>query len=368
MLQSLVLGIAPAAGLYERGIEQQQVTELVKAFVAASGGDRCIDTAPWYGTGRSEIDLGVAVAALDDADRARVCIWTKVGRVIVDSSAVAKDDDRVEFSRHAFAPNALTDAGMVCAHDYTHAGVMASWAQSQARLGAAAAARVVGLRLHDVDTPQRFHDAFIGTRGDGSDTGFAALLQLQRDGIIKHVGLGINDATFAIRCAEEAARHGHPLHSVLLAGSWNLVDATAAAALISCHAAGTQMWNAGIFASGFLCGGNCVRYEPAAPDMLAWRQSVLDVCAVCIQKTRAGDAISPQGLLKAVALLSAHRAAAAPEVTPTRCVVGCATASEWEEIRQMVVALDVGGGAPLFDAASEAWRIIVADGLTELRP
>jgi hypothetical protein len=34
----------------------------------------------------------------------------------------------------------------------------------------------------------------------------------------------------------------------------------------------------------------------------------------------------------------------------------------------MVVALDVGGGAPLFDAASEAWRTIVADGLTELRP
>ena len=86
------------------------------------------------------------------------------------------------------------------------------------------------------------------------------MVQLRKEGLIENVSIGMNDAAFVLRMIE-----GKPkgtFNSVMLAGSWNLLDQSGLEVLKACEARGVDVHNAGVFASGLLVGGATFRYMP----------------------------------------------------------------------------------------------------------
>ena len=59
--------------------------------------------------------------------------------------------------------------------------------------------------------------------------------------------------------------------TVMMAGSWNLIDQTGYEVVLECQRQGISIHNAGVFASGLLLGGNTVRYATANTKTRALR-------------------------------------------------------------------------------------------------
>jgi D-threo-aldose 1-dehydrogenase len=261
----IVLGMAPSAGLYHRSISGGDVAELLRA--AADSGIAAIDTAPLYGCGRSEIDVGRAFgetpALLQGAT-----IATKVGRTIEPRAACREDDPRVEWGDQCYDTERETTAS-VAVGDYTAAGIQRSYEQSLERLGVAAAC-VATLRMHDAETDARVAEAI-----DGG--GVAALVQLRTAGKVRRVGLGMNSPPHILRLLRAFPRG--TFDNVLLAGCWNLIDRSGAEVLAVCAELGVEVHIAGVFGAGLLWGGDNYRYAAADDDTRARRDGIAALCA-----------------------------------------------------------------------------------------
>ncbi len=176
-----------AGPLGDARINMHACLETVRA--AWAGGVRFYDTAPYYGIGRSERRLGVALTECGGSDD--FCINTKVGRTL-DPEPV-----RIE-SRKTLSPGGgvRTPRDAVSGHrvrfDYTHGGILQQHRESLQRLGLA---RVDSLAIHDVDYghqyPEQVDTALqqLDRKGGG---GANALEALRSDGVIKAIGVGCN--------------------------------------------------------------------------------------------------------------------------------------------------------------------------------
>ncbi|UTW14503.1 aldo/keto reductase [Marinobacterium rhizophilum] len=152
----------------------------VEAQAAVNGaweqGLRYFDTAPHYGAGLSERRLGLA---LHEKPRDELFLSTKVGRVL-----------------HPLEKNApLEEAGFVGAapfkrhYDYSYDGIMRAFEDSLQRLGVT---RIDMLLMHDLD---------VFTQGDklpelfriAMNSGFRAMSELRDQGLVKAIGLGVNE-------------------------------------------------------------------------------------------------------------------------------------------------------------------------------
>ena len=257
----LILGASPLAGIYAPSSDD--VANATVAEALALGFTR-FDTAPHYGLGLSERRLGAALrAALGESEaNARVKVYTKVGRVMKPIDEVSEEEkaSSVEWGNvpghdGCIFPEAPRDVLPVL--DYASGGFERSHADSLMRLGLD---KVEGLRIHDAETPERFEAAMSGG-------GVAALARLRAQGKIAEVSLGMNDAAYVLRMIRESAPG--TFDSVMMAGSWNLIDQDGYEVLLECQERNIAVHNAGVFASGLLVGGAHYKYAPAPEHIKA---------------------------------------------------------------------------------------------------
>jgi len=239
-------------------VPEKQAQATVEAALAA--GITRFDTAPWYGAGLSELRLGRFLEG-----KSEVVLSTKCGRIIKPLAETDPKTDRVE--RH-YIGHFITDAyhADIPVAAYTAEGVRESFRQSCARL---CCQRIECLRLHDAEDEERFKEA---TEGGGIE----AMLELKRQGLVAEVGLGMNNAAFALKYLRKYPKG--TFDSLMLAGCWNLLDQDGLEVLRECQHLEVPVINVGIFASGILWGTANYKYQEAPAEVSArvarWRELV----------------------------------------------------------------------------------------------
>ena len=221
---------------------------------AWAGGVRCFDTAPHYGLGLSELRLG---RALKDRHRDDYVISTKVGRLLEPNPAPTGSDitaggfDVPDTYRRRF--------------DFSRDGICRSLDASLTRLGLD---RVDIVYLHDPD--DHLDEAI--------SEGLPALTELGDQGVIRAMGVGMNDWAAPLRILRES-----DLDVVMLAGRWTLLDRSGAPLIAECERRGIPIVAAAPFNSGLLARDRrdddaTYDYAPAPPDIRTRVQELADLC------------------------------------------------------------------------------------------
>jgi D-threo-aldose 1-dehydrogenase len=243
------LGTAPLAAL-----DEAQAVATVEA--AIQHGITLVDTAPMYGSGKSERYVG---AALRGVPRDSYLLSTKVGRVVVDDQWV---------------------------FDYSKDGVRRSIEDSLRRLGLD---RVDILLMHDPD--DHYQEAL--------ENAYPVLDELRSQGVIGALGAGMNQWEMEQRFANNAT-----IDCFLLAGRYTLLEQRSLGFLQRCREQGIAIMLGGVFNSGILAGGSASgathNYTTPPPEVLAQVARIEDVCdrhgvalpAAALQFARANPAIT----------------------------------------------------------------------------
>ena len=256
---TLGFGGAPLGGFRINVSERQGVDTLLAAY---ANGVRYFDTAPLYGYGRSEHIFGQALRTLD---RDSFVLSSKVGRVM---SPKADDDDELGWRKGglSFKP----------AYDYSRDGTLRSLEQSLLRLGLN---RIDIALIHDVDVWTHGTQEAVDQRFKETMTGcFPALTELRSAGVIKAIGVGLNESAMSLRFVREA-----DLDCVMLAGRYTLLEQGALDDLLPvCEQKGVSILTAGPFNSGILATGAVpgavYNYLPAPAPIMDRVRQIEDVC------------------------------------------------------------------------------------------
>jgi D-threo-aldose 1-dehydrogenase len=256
---ALGLGGAPIGG-FRFALSDEQGAETVRAGYDA--GLRYFDTSPLYGYGRSELLYGFA---LRSQPRDSFVLSTKVGRWMTP----LREGEAVDGWRSGGLPFKAT-------FDYSRDGALRSLEQSLLRLGMA---RIDIALIHDVDVwthgsqaeaNRRFKEAMAGC--------YPALVELRRAGVIRAIGVGLNETAMGARFAREA-----DIDCVMLAHRYTLLEQGALDELLPlCEKKGMSILlaaplNTGILAIGAREGAT-YDYKPAPPAIL---EKVRRIEAVC---------------------------------------------------------------------------------------
>ncbi|MER6946956.1 aldo/keto reductase [Nonomuraea sp. NPDC000554] len=237
-------GAAPIAGLYQE-VSDEQARATVDA--AWSSGIRLFDTAPHYGVGLSERRLGAALAG-----RSGYVLSTKVGRLLVPSARSGRDDQGFD-----------VPASLERVWDFSRDGVLRSLEESLTRLGLP---HVDIVLIHDPDDhlDQALTEAY------------PALAELRSQGVVKAVGVGMNQWQAPLRFVQET-----DLDVVMLAGRYTLLDQSGLPLLDACEARGVQVLAAGVFNSGLLATpqpSGTYDYLPAPEAVLDRARRMAKIC------------------------------------------------------------------------------------------
>jgi D-threo-aldose 1-dehydrogenase len=247
----LGMGGTPLGGLY-KDLSEDMASATVRRTLEL--GINFFDTAPLYGCGKSEMRLGQGLAG---RSRDSFVVATKIGYALV-----AEDSNRDE---KVFFPfdNPLP---LHPVFDFSYEGVMRSFEQSLKRLNFD---RIDILHIHDPD--EHWEEAIKGA--------YPALHELRSEGVIRAIGVGMNQAEMLVRFAQEG-----DFDCFLLAGRYTLIDHKALPELlpvcvkkrISIILGGP--YNSGILATGARPGAT-FNYVKAPPDVMEKVQRIEAVCA-----------------------------------------------------------------------------------------
>lgn len=295
----LGLGGAPLGNLFAP-VSDPQARALLDA--AWSSGCRSFDTAPHYGHGLSEQRLG---DALRQQPRDAFVLSSKVGRLLTPDATVPREQHGyvggLPFRQH---------------WDFSAAGVRRSVEDSLQRLGLP---RLDVAFVHDCDAATQGANAD-AVRRQVIDETLPALRALQREGLIRAVGLGVNDVQVVLDVLREAE-----LDVLLLAGRYSLLDHSGLPELLPlCLQRGVRVALGGAFNSGLLAtgtrGGGTARfnYAPAAQE---WVERTSRVEAVCDR----------HGVALRAAALQFPLAHPAIDIV----MVGARSAAEWQDALAM---------------------------------
>jgi D-threo-aldose 1-dehydrogenase len=236
----LSFGAAGIGNLF-RPVTDEAALAAVEA--AWDAGVRAFDTAPHYGLGLSERRLG---AALRGRDRDTYTVSTKVGRLLEPNPEGGRGDDLA----HGFAvPDAHRRVW-----DFSRDGVLRSLEASLDRLGLD---RVDIALLHDPDhhSEQALTEAY------------PALERLRGEGVVKAIGIGVNQCPLPARFLRET-----DIDVVLLAGRYTLLEQEGLVEVLPEAAArGKKVIVGGVFNSGLLTDpkpGSMYDYAPAPQHVL----------------------------------------------------------------------------------------------------
>ncbi len=256
----LGLGGAPIGG-FRVTIPDAEAVALVDA--AYQAGIAFFDTSPFYGYGRSELRMG---AALREKPRDSYVLSTKIGRVM----RTLRPGEVVADLR----PNCLP--GFAPTFDYTYDGVMRSLEQSHLRMGIA---RIDVALIHDVDFWTTQDRAVLEERfRTVMESGFRALDDLRRAGVIGAIGIGLNESDTSLRFLQAG-----DFDCILLAGRYTLLEQGALSEFMpACVKRGTSVILGGPFNSGILAGnvkpGATYDYTNAPPAIIERAQRIEAVC------------------------------------------------------------------------------------------
>ncbi|MFI7300729.1 aldo/keto reductase [Streptomyces sp. NPDC050121] len=236
----LAFGCAGIGNLYQPVTDEAALATVEAAWDA---GVRTFDTAPHYGLGLSERRLG---AALRGRDRDAYTVSTKVGRLLEPHPEGGRGVDLA----HGFAvPDTHRRVW-----DFSSDGVLRSLEASLDRLGLD---RVDIALLHDPDdhAEQALTEAY------------PALERLRAEGVVKAIGLGVNQCALPARFLRET-----DIDVVLLAGRYTLLEQEGLAEVLPQAAArGRSVIVGGVFNSGLLTDpkpGAMYDYAPTPPHVL----------------------------------------------------------------------------------------------------
>ncbi|MDP9865353.1 MULTISPECIES: aldo/keto reductase [Streptosporangium] len=243
-------GAAPIGNLFT-AVSDAEARAAVDA--AYDAGFRLFDTAPHYGLGLSERRLGAALAG---RPRDSYTLSTKVGRLLVPSTG----DGPVGRDGQGFD----VPADLRRVWDFSRDGVRRSLEESLVRLGLDTVDVVL---IHDPDDhwEQAVSEAY------------PALAELRDQGVVKAVGVGMNQAEMLTRFVRETG-----VDMVMLAGRHTLLDQSGAEELLPlCDERGVSVVAAGVFNSGLLAThdpSGTYDYAPAPEPLLARARRVAAVC------------------------------------------------------------------------------------------
>jgi D-threo-aldose 1-dehydrogenase len=259
-----VLGGAPLGGLYA-ALDDDTAAGMLQA--AWDCGVRSFDTAPHYGAGLSERRLG---AFLRDRPRGAYTVSTKVGRLLVDTD---EDTEGVDGYHGGDRKRRV--------RDYSRDGVLRSLEESLRRLGLD---RVDTVYVHD---PDEFVDEAVGQA-------CPALVRLRDEGVVRHVGAGMNHVAPLLRIVRETA-----VDKIMVAGRYTLLDRSAGDDLLpACQERGVRVVAAGVYNSGLLADprpGAPYDYAPAGAALVERALRLRDVCAAHGVPLRAAAVQFPLG-------------------------------------------------------------------------
>lgn len=248
---TLGFGGAPLGGLFAAVGDDEALATLHEAFAR---GMTYVDTAPFYGFGLSERRVGDVLRGQDYA------LSTKVGRLL--SPGAMADPASMGW------PAALPFTPVF---DYSYDGILRSFEDSLQRLGLD---RIDILYVHDIgegthgaDNARHFRDLISG--------GTRALDELRRDGRVKAIGLGVNEA----EVCRAALDHGD-WDVFLLAGRYTLLEQAPLDDLLpACARQGVSIIVGGPFNSGILVGGDTWNYGAAPASIIERVTRLKATCA-----------------------------------------------------------------------------------------
>jgi D-threo-aldose 1-dehydrogenase len=257
----LGLGGAPMGG-FRATISDAEAVALTDA--AYEAGIRYFDTSPFYGYGRSELRMG---ASLREKPRESYVLSTKIGRIMHAMKPGEKPPAE-------FRANGLP--GFAPVFDYTYDGVMRSLEHSHLRLGIQ---KIDVALVHDVDfwtikdrtiLDQRFKTVM--------ESGFKALDELRKAGVISAIGVGINEADTSLRFIKAG-----DFDCMLLAGRYTMLEQGALEEFLpECTKRGVSVILGGPYNSGILTGnvkpGATHDYVAAPAQLIEKAQKIEAVC------------------------------------------------------------------------------------------
>ena len=255
-LQVTTMGLGTATmGGSRIKITQAEGQAIVTA--AWDAGVRYVDTAPFYGVGAAEHRVG---DALRDKDRDEWVLSTKVGRLLRPKTDTTPSSD-----------GRLSPMPFTVEYDYGYDAIMRSVEDSYQRLGLA---RIDILYVHDIGVYQ--HGPELNDRyfKQLRESGYKALEELKRSGVVSAIGIGVNEKQVLI----DALGFGD-WDAFLLAGRYTLLEQAPLDDLIPlCVERGTSLVIGGPLNSGILAGRDTWNYETAPPEIVARVRKIDAVC------------------------------------------------------------------------------------------
>ncbi|MFY7959237.1 MAG: aldo/keto reductase [Elsteraceae bacterium] len=257
-VSTLGFGAAPLGDLYGR-LDDQTAIDAVTA--ALSAGVSLIDAAPLYGHGLAEHRVGTAIRRFE---RSQIQLSTKIGRYM-DPGRGRGDGS----GYHGGQPHAAVI-------DYSRDGTLRSVEQSLLRLGTD---RIDILLIHDVDVWTHGKDGFEQRYREAMAGAYPALHQLRAEGVVKAIGIGVNEADVCARFARAG-----DFDTMLLAGRYSLLEQPALDEFLPLALEkGIGVMLGGVFNSGILATGPIpgakYNYRDAPPEILAKVGRIQRVCA-----------------------------------------------------------------------------------------
>ena len=262
---ALGIGTCPLGGLYSDVPTTQALEVLTTAWDL---GIRYFDTAPFYGNGRAEHLIGQILREQDGSH----ILSTKVGRLMTTERAGRRLPP--ESPKSPLAPELWNNLPFREIFDYSYAGVMRSFDDSQQRLGMP---RIAMLYVHDIGRVPHagLHDHHWGalTRGGG----FRALQELKAAGNIRGFGLGVNEWEIIRDSLEET-----DLDCCMLAGRYTLLDRDAETFLPLAQRRNVALAIGGVYNSGILAAPKNARkifnYADAPAEIVKKVEALRAVC------------------------------------------------------------------------------------------
>ncbi|PZO65879.1 MAG: pyridoxal 4-dehydrogenase [Paracoccus denitrificans] len=255
---AFAFGTAPIGNIFREIDEETSAAMIDRAWEA---GVRYFDTAPMYGHGLSELRTG---HALRWRPRNEFVLSTKIGRLLTPARRETID----------FAP--WTNAGAFQPRfDYSYDGTMRSIEDSLQRMGL----EYIDIAfIHDIDIYTRGADQ-PAVFAEAMDGAWRALDQLRSEGVLKAIGVGVNEWQVCLD-----ALRARDFDCFLLAGRYTLLEQDALDTFLPlCEERGAAVvvgggFNSGILATGARPGAK-YNYAEAPRQIMAKVAQIEALCA-----------------------------------------------------------------------------------------